>query len=428
MTAMPTLPNEAWEGADTVIDPSACPICLRDSCEDADHLRQARAGQPDPIEAPAAPDDTADNPPPRLRFVSAAAVMAEPRPVDVIEGLAAADRLSVLAGESGAGKTFVLTDAVAHVSSGIPWHGRAVTPGSVAYVSFEGDALGLRLRAVHDVSGHPLEHVHILRASDPLSPRIDRDRIEIPSRGEIDLAAALADLVADLAASDRPPIVLLVIDTVRASLSGSEDSSESVSAYLRVVRRIAAGCPGAATVLVHHTGWQDGEGKRKRERGSSAFRGNVDITAFLEGGTFDADRGEADVTLTTLKVRDAERPPPLRLIRRRVELNEDNGHGQPVTSCVIDSDRRSREERDAEQVQEAEASHRETDEQVLKAMRDYPAATSQARLRAYLGIRNETVSEAVARILQTGWAVEGKRGDGYTLTDTGRSRLNGEAK
>lgn len=343
----------------------------------------------------------------------------------IVEGVAYENQITVLPGESGSSKTFVALDLSAHISAGLRWHGRAVQAGSVAYVSFEGDALGLRLRALREIAGHQLDHVHILRASEPLSPLVNRDRIETASPGEQAVAGALKALAAKLAETAGPPIRLVVLDTVRASLSGSEDSSESVSAYLRAVRRLLSHVPGAGGILPHHTGWQDGDQRRKRERGSSAFRGNVDNTVYLEAGRYDAERGEAELTLTTLKVRDAEPPLPLRLIRRRVELNEDDGHGQPVTSCVIESDRRSREDMEAEQIHAIETEHRETDLVVLKAMRDYSDATSIARLRTYVGLRTGVVTDSVARILRAGWAVEGKRGQPYSVAEVGHVRLNG---
>ena len=181
----------------------------------------------------------------------------------------------------------------------------------------------------------------------------------------------------------------------------------------------------AAAILAHHAGWQDGETQRKRERGSSAWRGNCDGTLYLEAGEYDADRGEAQLTLRTLKVRDAEKPAPLHLVRRRVELMERDRHGDPVTSCVIDDDRRSREDREAERIASHEATLAEADVAVLRAMRDYPAATSVARLRPYVGQRTEIVSESVARILRANLALAGKRGQPYTLTDAGLARLNG---
>ena len=87
-------------------------------------------------------------------------------------------------------------------------------------------------------------------------------------------------------------------------MTGSEDSSEHVSAFLRAGRRLMARTPGAAWCLVHHAGWQDGDSARKRERGSSAWRGNCDATLYLEAGEYDTERGEALLTLRVLKVRD----------------------------------------------------------------------------------------------------------------------------
>ena len=52
----------------------------------------------------------------------------------------------------------------------------------------------------------------------------------------------------------------------------------------------------------------------------SLLRWRLHATLYLEAGDYDAERGEAALTLRTLKVRDAERPAPLRLVRRRVEL------------------------------------------------------------------------------------------------------------
>ena len=407
-----TLAN-AWSESDIVLDESQCPVCQKDSCEDAAHVAQAQ-GETGPV------DDQ------KLTFQPAAVVMAESPPVAIIGGVAYANRLTVLVSESGTGKTFVLLDAAASVSADLDWHGRSVTHGSVAYISFEGDAFGLRLRSLQDAGGHRLEHVHLLRASEPLSPNVDRDRVELPSRGELAVSDALERLATELTDARRPVIRLIVIDTVRASLTGSEDNSEPVSAYLRAVRRIVARVPGAAGVLAHHSGWQDGEAKRKRERGSSAFRGNCDATLYLEAGAYDPDAGEAPLTLRTLKARDEECPPPMHLIRRRVDLNEAGPDGQTRSSCIIARDRRTREDREAEHLQAVETEHRETDIKVLRAMQDYPAATSITRLRPYVGLRTGIVSDSVARILRANWATEGKRGQPYTITEAGHAQLDGE--
>lgn len=398
-----TTAADAW----VVEDPTLCPICSRDACED--HLPTRPAPKAAAIAA-------------RLTFTPANDLIGASAPVEIVESVAWAGCLSVLVGESGAGKTFALLDISASVSSGVAWHGRQVQQGSVAYLSYEGDALGLRLRALRENGGQRLEHVYVLRIHDPLSPRVSRDGEEC-SMGELAVVAALETLAADLIATADPPVRLIVIDTVRASLSGSEDSSEHVSAYLRAVRRIMALVPSAAAILAHHAGWQDGESQRKRERGSSAWRGNCDATLYLEVGSYDQTRGEAALTLTALKVRDGEKPGPLHLVRRRVELSEMDRHGGPLTSCVIDSDRRSREDREAERIAAVGVAHEKTDLAVLRAMRDYPAATSIARLRPYVGLRTDAVSESVARILRAKLAREGKRGQPYKLTKAGHTRL-----
>ena len=395
---------DAW----TVADQTLCQAHGRDSCEDC--LPAAAVA---PVTPPAA-----------LTFSRATDIIHAPRPIEIIEGVAVAGGLTVLVSESGTGKTFVLLDMGAAVSDDTGWHGRSVEHGSVALLSYEGDALSTRCRALIDVGGARLEHLYIVRAHDPLSPHVSREG-ETRSLGELAATAALEALRDELAAAGRPPIRLVEIDTVRASLAGSEDSSEHVAAYLRAVRRLMATVPGAAVVLAHHAGWQDGDHQRKRERGSSAWRGNCDCTLYLEAGDYDPTRAEAQLTLRALKVRDAERPAPLHLVRRRVELLEMDRHGEPVTSCVIESDRRTRHDRDAERQAALDAQGRETDRAVLMAIRDYPEATSISRLRARVALGMDAVSEAVARLLRTRRIVEGRRGQPYTLTAIGLDHLNG---
>lgn len=219
--------------------------------------------------------------------------------------------------------------------------------------------------------------------------------------------------------------VCVGVDTVRASLAGSEDNSEQVSAYLRAGRRILARHPGAAMVFNHHAGWQDGETQRKRERGSSAWRGNCDATLYLEAGDYDVESGETRLTVKTLKARDAERAAPIHLIRRRVELpGEIDRHGQPVTSCVIEADRRTREDRQAEIERATACETQGIDIKTLKVIAERPElATSLERIRMALGSRKAAVSESVARLMRVGWILPGGRGEPYTVTPEGAGAL-----
>lgn len=384
----------------------------------------------DPPDAPAHwewddPNTDADKPAtPRLVAIRADALQQQPAPPEIVEGVAWAGCLTVLVAESSVGKTFVALDLAAAISAGLSWHGRTVTQGTVVHLGWEGDAIGLRLRALAEHRDARLEHVYHIRAADPLSPVVTRDT-EVPSTGEVDVRTALKVLRDDLAAADLPPIVLIIVDTVRASLHGSEDSSEPVSAYLRAVRRILAALPGAAAILVHHAGWQDGETQKKRERGSSAFRGNVDATLYLEAKDYNPETESCPLILTTHKVRDGEKPPDLHMIRQRVTFTERDRHGKPLTSCVIDPDPTTPEARQAAKTAQADAEAASFDLRLLRAILTHPEATSHERLRLLVGGRKEAVGLSLSRLLAAGWVTfPTKQRQPYAVTLDGRAALS----
>jgi hypothetical protein len=335
------------------------------------------------------------------RFRRAAEVAHEPPPATIVDGIAWAGSITTLVSEPGVGKTFLLLDLAAAVSDGrFAWQGRRVCHGSVAYLSYERDALGVRLLGLME-RGAPLADLHVIHVPWPLSPRVDRDGTETPSVGEVRVTALLAELAVAVAATDSPPLRLVIIDTVRASLVGSEDSSEPVSAYLRAVARLVARHPDAGVILAHHAGWQDTESPRKRERGSSAWRGNVDATVYVEAGEHNRELGETTLTLTTKKVRDGEVPPPVRVLRRRVTLATQDAFGRPRTTCVIDADPRTRADLDAERVAARAAEERAVDDRAL-AMIARGEVTGVRMLRILLGVKMDTATATLARLLLAG--------------------------
>jgi hypothetical protein len=388
-----------------VVDDVTCPTCGRESCEG--HDRSA------------------------VRDRSRAErLLSLPDPPEVVEGVVWGGCITVLVGESSTGKSFVGWSLAAAVSADRAWLGREATHGSVVYVPYEGDALGRRLRALRDVQHATLDHIYVPDGDRaPLSPRVSRDGSEEPSIGERALAQYLGDLTAELHADGAPPVRLVVIDTVRASMAGNEDASGDVSAYLRAVRRIISRAPEAACLLLHHAGWQDGDSPRKRERGSSAWRGNCDATLYLEADD-PADDGTAALRLRTLKTRDAERPPVLHMVRRRVELaasvSRDIRRG-PVTSCVIEPDHRSRADIEAAERAETDAATLAIDLRVLRVIADRPqAATSQGSIRLAVGDRRDVVYAAIARLMDRGWVEPPtKQRRPYTVTAAGAAALDG---
>ncbi|MBZ0103108.1 MAG: AAA family ATPase [Thermoanaerobaculia bacterium] len=352
-------------------------------------------------------------------FRSAAEVIAEAPRAEIVRDTVAEGAVAVLVGEPGAGKSFALLDLAAGVSEGRHFHGRKIAgPGSVAFLSFEGDAFALRLEALQQ-AGRDLANVYLLNADRPLSPVVERDGGEVPSPGEIEVTEALRRLQERLSSEGRPAVRLVIVDTVRASLAGSEDSSEGVSAYLRAIRRILATCPRAGCILAHHAGWQDGETRRRRERGSSAWRGNCDATFYLSAEGAEGD--DVRVEWQTLKLRDAERPAPLRLIRRRVELTgRTTASGFPATSCVMVSDAATPGDDQAARAAKLEAEEAEIDRRILAALTGRDDVTSLYKLRILAGLRQATVSDSVARLARSGLlAPPGRKGDPYMLSQAG---------
>lgn len=384
-------------------DASECPDCGRDSCS----------------------GDCVPPPSPPLLVLPAATVAKAPPPRWIIDGFAVENGVHLLVSESGTGKTFVLLNLAAHLACGAEWFGLSTSAGSVVYVGLEADALSLRLQAIEE-QGFDLANVYVIRATDPISPTIGRDGRETPSVGEAALTTALRELAESLARDGRPPIVALMVDTVRASMAGSEDSSSDASSYLRAVRRILRVIEGAAAILAHHSGWQDGDVKRKRERGSSAFRGNVDGVAYLEADDeAAADPSLVPLVLRVLKARDAQRPEHVRLVRQRVDLPGFDRRGEPLSSCIIVADSRSASDRESATSAALLAEEHRLDVKVLQMVRDYPKSTSREDIRKLVRAGKPAVAASVTRLVLRELLIEGRRGSPFTLTTAGLRAANG---
>ena len=172
-------------------------------------------------------------------------------------------------------------------------------------------------------------------------------------------------------------------------MSGNEDASDNVASYLRAIRRIISPVSDAAAIVSLHTGWQDGDSPRKRERGSSAWRGNSDGTVYLEGGEANRDVGTRALILRSLKARDDGDFAPIHVIRTtRVALcprplwaPENVLHSRRRS---LQSSRTGRRSRASSRRQALET----FDRQVLHVVATHPqTATSQDFISAQMGVR-----------------------------------------
>ena len=199
---------------------------------------------------------------PRFTFDQAAAYTRRAPMSWLIKGVLPAADVGAVYGESGAGKSFFALDLCMAVARGLPWRGKAVKQGLVAYVVAEGaGGFSLRLQAFAEYHGADL-------AGLPLW--VLGDQPNLLEKGDVkDLVAALRMLAG---------LVLVVIDTLAQTTPGAnENSAEDMGralAHCRTIRKAT----GAMVLLVAHAGKDASRGVR----GWSGIKGALDAEIVVE--------------------------------------------------------------------------------------------------------------------------------------------------
>lgn len=354
--------------------------------------------------------DAEERPPrPPLQALTLAELFDRPAPQYVIDQVIPERSLIQIVGEPGVLKTFFAQDAGLSVASGqADFFGYSIVrQGAVLFIAAEGaGAFQFRVRAwcfEHNV--------------DPLS--IPFRVIPMPvNLRDPSFQQELLALVTEM----HP--ILVIVDTLSRCTPGAEENSA------RDMGEVVGFCSelqqpsGAAIAFVHHPTKNDPKGGG---RGSGVIYGAVDTEIRITTNDEDEDvQSERLITVTCAKQKDDIKFPPLNLVGHLVPVRDLQGHemvhesGRPITSIVL----RPAERDDVEKVTEkaAQADHA-TDLKVLRTMQDYPAATNQQKLRTYAGLNLGAVTDSVGRILRAGWAVQGKRGKPFTVTDAGIQTL-----
>jgi phage/plasmid primase-like uncharacterized protein len=224
--------------------------------------------------------------------------------------------LAMVHGPSGGGKTFLVLDLALTLAAGFDsWQGQTVHPCAIAYLAGEGHH-GLRARV----------------AAWCQSRGVDPSTLQGAVSGsacDLNEPTALRATIANLHTLPVRP-ELIIVDTLHRFLVGDENSAETARTMLDACAMLQREF-AATVILVHHTGVA--EEAQRRARGSSAWKGALDIEISVAPGS-----GDRPITVSQLKAKDAEPAQPLHFALSQVTIDGwQDEDGEPVTSCVLEA-------------------------------------------------------------------------------------------
>lgn len=226
-----------------------------------------------------------------------------PRQPWLVNGIIREGTVVFLSGPAGTGKSFIGLELAACVAEGRPFFGHGVNQGETLYVAAErGDSQRDRLEALRDLKGYDPNSIHFVTVPVAFN---DPQQVEA-FHAALDGAAL------------RPK--LIIIDTLRASFEGDENSSSVAQEVMNALNRVRK-TYGSTIVVLHHV---NGFGK---SRGSSAFIGAADTELYL---TESSSKSQQKVYLTVRKQNNGKKWVKLGLTAKEIDF------GDGYTSIVFE--------------------------------------------------------------------------------------------
>lgn len=201
---------------------------------------------------------------PSLKLIPGRDVLSQPKPRRwlVRNMIPQGPAFTMTFGASGNGKTFVLVDRMLSVATGqTECEGQKVTKGKVLYLCGEG-TLAVRARIAAWCQYHRIR---------PES--LDGWFFMTEEAVHLDTPEGYNKLIETLEYNCLRPD-WIVADTLNRHMSGDENDTQDASAFISACSELS-NLFSATLTTVHHTGLA--EGAQKRARGSSAFRGALDM-------------------------------------------------------------------------------------------------------------------------------------------------------
>jgi hypothetical protein len=241
----------------------------------------------------------------------------------LVQGLIEQGAVSAISGPPGSGKSFLLVDLAGHVASGRSWFGRKVLKGAVIYIAAESSTSTERRAALaRRVKFGPVE----LPLKIVQEPVLLGDDVVSASHRH-----ALESLVADTTAEFGLPVVLIIFDTVAASMGNGDENLAGMQRLVGAANLLAVNTR-AAVVLNHHP-----------SAGGNALRGHGSLLGTVSHAFQIELKGDVRA-VKAFKQRDAASGPLFAYRLRAYDLGTPDNFGDRATSCVVEQTDISNEE------------------------------------------------------------------------------------
>jgi hypothetical protein len=229
-----------------------------------------------------------------------------PKPTWFIKGVLPQASLTVLYGESTAGKTFVALDLALAISRGVPWRGRKTRKARVTYIAAEDD-IGVRLRIAAYCVAHEIDEATIeLRVIYTAANLMEK--------------ADIVELCRQI--NDQGGAGLVIADTLAQCVAGAnENSGEDMGEALKNCRGINTATK-AMVLLVHHAGKDLAKGARGWSGLKAAADCEIEVSMLGNGSRL--------IRVTKLKNGITGQEFGFELVTLTLGVDED---GDDITSC-----------------------------------------------------------------------------------------------
>lgn len=243
-----------------------------------------------------------------LPLLSIQDIVNAPPPVYIIHQMFQVGAVSLIYGESGTGKSFIITDIGLHAAHGKEWQAYKVKECYVWYISTEGNA-SLKKRYLAWYKKHEL----------PFSLNFQT------ITETFDLQTDYQSLLNTMKAQERKPN-LIIIDNLSMCTDIDQNKQNEVAPLLRAMHYIADTYK-CHIAIIHHS---NSTGKFN---GSMAFKNHVDM--MIEIKKVHPRKHNSPIIFHCEKPRDDEPFKDIILELEQVYLYPDSETGEPITSCVI---------------------------------------------------------------------------------------------